>query len=317
MTDEGMQDADASQNFGFNIPWPVKRFTVRTEHVPEIDQKFRLDPGVARMLLMGFAHGRRVYLYGPPGSGKTSHIEQVAARLNWPCLRINLDGHVSRADLIGRDMIVLKGGKQVTQFQPGLLTWAVEQPIALILDEYDAGRPDVMFVLQRLLESDGKLTLLDQNRVVEPHPGFRLFATANTAGQGDFSGMYAGTHSINQAQMDRWDIVIETGYPDEKNEIEILSARFPDLKNEDLRAMASVAKLCRQAFKAGDLSCLFSLRVLLNLAGSFSVLEDIAEAFEVTFMNRLDPVERGIAAEIFQRCFGLAVKRERSFETLY
>ena len=221
------EEFDSQTVFGFDAPWPVRRFKDSSEHVPEIDNDFRFVAEVARPILAGFMHNRKVYVHGPHGSGKSSHIEQIAARLNWGCVRVNLDGHVTRADLVGRDMIVLRDGKQVTEFIPGILVWALERPVAVIFDEFDAGRPDVMFVIQRVLESEGKLTLLDQNRVITPHPGFRLFATANTAGQGDPSGLYAGTQSLNQAQMDRWQLIVELGYLPADQELGILRARVP------------------------------------------------------------------------------------------
>ena len=294
---------DTRASFGVETAWPVLGFDNVEEHVPEIDPAFRFEPEVTRALLMGFAHGRRVYLYGPHGSGKSSHIEQVAARLNWPCMRVNLDGHVTRTDLIGRDMVVLREGKQVTEFVPGILVWALQRPVALVFDEYDAGRPDVMFVIQRLLESNGRLTLLDQNRVIEPHPAFRLFATANTAGQGDASGQYAGTQTLNQAQMDRWHVVCELGYMPAERELAVLTARLPSLDAEQLRMMVQLAGFCRNAYGQGDLSTLMSLRTLIAWAENLQLLDDVALAFRLAFLNRCDPTERPLVAELFQRCF--------------
>lgn len=294
---------DTRQCFGLQLPWPVPAFASAGEHVPAVDGSFRFVPAVCRALLLGFAHDRRVFLHGPHGSGKSSHIEQVAARLNWPCLRINLDGHVTRADLIGRDMVLLRDGRQVTEFVPGLLVWALQRPVALILDEYDAGRPDVMFVLQRLLETEGRLTLLDQNRVLTPHPAFRIFATANTAGQGDASGLYAGTQPLNQAQMDRWHVVAELGYLAPEEEQAILRSRLPALQAEPARRMVQLAGLCREAWRQGDLGTLLSLRTLLAWAGNALLLEDAAEAFRLAFWNRCDDTERPLVAELFQRCF--------------
>ena len=244
---------DTALAFGVPVPWPVPAFGQAGSHVPEVDPVYRFVPEVTRAVLLGFAHNRRVYLHGPHGSGKSSHIEQVAARLNWPCIRVNLDGHVTRSDLIGRDMVLLREGLQVTEFVPGILVWALERPVALVFDEYDAGRPDVMFVIQRLLEAQGRLTLLDQNRVITPHPAFRLFATANSAGQGDASGLYAGTQALNQAQMDRWPVVVELGYLPADQEAAILHARLPQLDAAAVQAMVALAGLCRLAFRQGDL----------------------------------------------------------------
>lgn len=294
---------DTAHEFGLNLPWTVPTFERANEHVPERDPAFRFVPEVTRAVLMGFAHDRRVYLHGPHGSGKSSHIEQVAARLNWPCVRINLDGHVTRADLIGRDMVVLREGKQVTEFVPGLLVWALERPVALVLDEYDAGRPDVMFVIQRLLESQGRLTLLDQNRVITPHPAFRLFATANTAGQGDASGLYIGTQPVNQAQMDRWHVVAELGYLPHAEEAAIVTARLPDIDDSVADGMVTLAGLCRQSWRQGDLSTLMSLRTLISWGENLALVDDPASAFRLAFYNRLDDTERPLVAEFYQRCF--------------
>jgi cobaltochelatase CobS len=294
---------DTEQAFGLAMPWPVPAFSSADAHVPEPDPAFRFVPEVVKAVLMGFAHNRRVYVHGPHGSGKSSHIEQVAARLNWPCIRVNLDGHITRADLIGRDMVVLRDGQQVTEFVPGILVWALERPVALVFDEYDAGRPDVMFVIQRLLESQGRLTLLDQNRVITPHPAFRLFATANTAGQGDASGLYAGTQALNQAQMDRWHVVAELGYLPATQEQAILQARLPALPGDQANRMVVLAGLCRQAFRQGDLSSLVSLRTLVTWGENLGLLDDSAEAFRLAFLNRCDETERPLVAECYQRCF--------------
>src|SRR6056297_701239 len=296
--------------FGIDTPWEVQRFAKPNEHVPECDSAFRFIPEVTKAILMGFAHNRRVYVHGPHGSGKTSHIEQVAARLNWPCVRINLDGHITRADLIGRDMVVLRDGKQVTEFTPGMLVWALERPVALVFDEYDAGRPDVMFVIQRLLEAQGRLTLLDQNRVITPHPAFRIFATANTAGQGDTSGLYAGTQPVNQAQMDRWHVVVNLGYMPPEEEILILQARLPLLTEKTAQGMVRLATLCRQAYRQGDLSSLMSLRNLITWGENLEILSDCAEAFRLAFYNRCDEIERPLIAELYQRCFGEELDQE-------
>lgn len=303
MTDQPTVSRHAEAEFGFPLSWNIPAFESRREHVPETDPDFYFVPEITQAVLMGFAHNRRVYLHGPHGSGKSSHIEQVAARLNWPCVRINLDGHVTRADLIGRDMVLLRDGKQVTEFVPGMLVWALERPVALVFDEYDAGRPDVMFVIQRLLESQGRLTLLDQNRVITPHPAFRLFATANTAGQGDASGLYIGTQPVNQAQMDRWHVVAELGYLAPERELEILRARVPEVDSGLCQQAVSLAGLCRRAFEQGDLSTLMSLRTLITWAENQKLLNDPAEAMRLSFYNRLDETERPLVAEFFQRCF--------------
>ncbi|MDR5906857.1 MoxR family ATPase [Franzmannia qiaohouensis] len=294
---------DTEHTFQLHLPWPVPAFSDPDEHVPELDPAFRFMPDVTKAILMGFTHNRRVYLHGPHGSGKSSHIEQVAARLNWPCIRINLDGHITRADLIGRDMVVIRDGKQVTEFVPGILVWALERPVAIVFDEYDAGRPDVMFVIQRLLESHGRLTLLDQNRVITPHPAFRLFATANTAGQGDATGLYAGTQALNQAQMDRWHVVSELGYMPPAQEQEILKARLPDLEATIVERMVTFAGLTRRAFQQGDLSSLLSLRTLVSWGENITLIDDTEEALRLAFVNRCDDTERPLVAELYQRCF--------------
>lgn len=293
---------DSVALFGFALPWPVPAFTKSEAHVPDLDPAFRFVPAVTRAILMGFAHNRRVYVYGPHGAGKSCHIEQVAARLNWPCVRVNLDGHVTRGDLIGRDMVVVRDEHPVTEFVPGILVWALEHPVALVFDEYDAGRPDVMFVIQRLLEANGKLTLLDQNRVITPHPGFRLFATANTAGQGDASGLYAGTQVLNQAQLDRWPVVSELSYLPAAEETAILHARVPALNVHTAAAMVKLAGLCRSAYRQGDLGLLFSLRTLIAWGENQRLLDDLEDSFRLAFLNRCDESERPLVAEIYQRC---------------
>ena len=294
---------DTERSFGFATRWPVPAFLRPDSHVPDVDPAFRFVTEICEAILMGFAHNRRVYIHGPHGSGKSSHIEQVAARLNWPCIRVNLDGHVTRTDLVGRDMIVLADGKQVTEFVPGILVWALERPIALVFDEYDAGRPDVMFVIQRLLESNGRLTLLDQNRVITPHPAFRLFATANSAGMGDASGLYVGTHPLNQAQIDRWHVVAELGYLPMEQETAILRARLPQLDPALINSMVVLAGLCRQAYQQGDLSSLVSLRTLITWGENQVLVDDPAKAFCLAFLNRCDTAERPLIAEFYQRCF--------------
>jgi len=300
---EFKQFESVEASFGVDVPWAVKCLEGNLDHVPALDEGFRFDPDTVRAILFGFSHNRRVYVHGPHGSGKSTHIEQVAARLNWPCVRVNLDGQITRSDLIGRDVITLKEGRQVTEFMPGILVWALQRPVVLVFDEYDAGRPDVMFVIQRLLESDGRLTLLDQNRVLTPHPGFRIFATANTAGQGDMSGLYAGTQSLNQAQMDRWHVVAELGYLAEDKEAAIVRVHVPSLDENRAYRMVAFANLCREAFRQGDLSTLVSLRTLITWAENYIVLKDLAEALRVSFVNRCDDTERSIISEMYQRCF--------------
>lgn len=294
---------DTQSAFGFSAPWPVPAFRQTDVHVPELDAGYRFVPEVTRAILMGFAHNRRVFIHGPHGGGKSSHIEQVAARLNWPCIRINLDSHVTRTDLIGRDMVVLQDDQPVTQFVPGMLVWALENPVALVFDEYDAGRPDVMFVIQRLLETNGKLTLLDQNRVITPHPAFRLFATANTLGQGDSRGLYAGTQVLNQAQLDRWPVVAELGHLPEEQETAILMSRVASLPRDTALMMVRLAHFSRVAHDRGDMSCLLSLRTLISWAENLELTGCLEEGFRLAFFNRCDESERPLLAEMYQRCF--------------
>lgn len=293
--------------FGIDSSLMVPAFTLADEHVPEIDLAYRFNPEVTLGILAGFAHNRRVLLQGLHGSGKSTHIEQVAARLNWPCVRVNLDGHVSRLDLVGKDAIVLREGKQVTEFQAGILPWALQRPMALIFDEYDAGRPDVMFVIQRILERDGKFTLLDQNRVLQPHPAFRLFATSNTVGLGNLNGLYHGTQALNHAQMDRWNIVATLNYLSHREEVDIVVARVPAMDNEpglkQIAAMVALADLTRKGFAAGDLSILMSPRTVITWAENLQIFPDIGLAFRLSFLNKCDDIERPIIAEYFQRCF--------------
>jgi cobaltochelatase CobS len=288
-----------------NMRVPV--FLTPDEHVPEIDAAYRFNPDVTLAILAGFTRNRRVMLQGLHGSGKSTHIEQVAARLNWPCTRVNLDGHISRLDLIGKDGIVLREGKQITEFQEGILPWALRRPMALIFDEYDAGRPDVMFVIQRILERDGKLNLLDQNLVIHPHPSFRLFATANTVGLGNLNGLYNGTQVLNQAQLDRWNIVATLNYLPQAEEVAIVAARVPHLLARHgerlLMQMVAVADLTRQGFASGDLSTLMSPRCVISWAENMEIFSDPALAFRLSFLNKCDEAERPIVAEYYQRCF--------------
>ena len=294
--------------FGIDSPLRVPAFAEASEHVPELDPAYRFNPEVTLGILAGFAHNRRVLLQGLHGSGKSTHIEQVAARLNWPCVRVNLDGHVSRLDLVGRDAIVLRDGKQVTEFQAGILPWSLQRPMALIFDEYDAGRPDVMFVIQRILERDGKFTLLDQNKVIKPHPAFRLFATANTVGLGNLNGLYHGTQPLNHAQMDRWNIVATLNYLSHQEEVDIVLARVAAMNHEagraQVAAMVGLADLTRKGFAAGDLSLLMSPRTVITWAENLQIFPDVGLAFRLSFLNKCDEIERPIVAEYFQRCFG-------------
>ncbi len=295
--------------FGIDSDLTVPTFKERDEHVPEIDPVYRFNPDVTLAILAGFARDRRVMVQGLHGTGKSTHIEQVAARLNWPCVRVNLDGHISRLDLVGKDAVVLKQGHQVTEFQPGIVPWALERPVALVFDEYDAGRPDVMFVLQRLLEHGGKFTLMDQNRVLRPHPYFRLFATANTVGLGNLNGLYHGAQKLNHAQIDRWNIVASLNYLPAIEEVRIVLARVPSFDNAKgrtlVRAMVAVADLTRKGFAAGDLSTLMSPRTVITWAENVEIFHDTARAFCLSFVNKCDEAERPIVAEYFQRCFGL------------
>jgi cobaltochelatase CobS len=294
--------------FGIDSPLRVLAFVERDAHVPEVDPVYRFQPEPTLALLAGFAHNRRVLLQGLHGSGKSSHVEQVAARLNWPCIRINLDGHLSRLDLVGRDVVTLRDGRQVTEFQEGMLPWALQRPVALVFDEYDAGRPEVMFVIQRLLERDGRFTLLDQNRVLTPHPGFRLFATANTVGLGNLNGLYHGAQRLNQAQIDRWNIVATLDYLPAEEEMAIVAARVPAMAGQAplLRAMVALAELTRRAFAAGDLSLLMSPRTLISWAENIEIFGDTATAFRLAFLNKCDEAERPVVEELYQRAFGHA-----------
>ena len=293
--------------FGFKSNLQVPAFSTKTEHVPDIDPDYQFEPEATRAILAGFMHNRRVLVQGYHGTGKSTHIEQVAARLNWPCIRINLDSHISRSDLVGRDVITLKDGKQITQFQEGILPWSLSRPIALVFDEYDAGRPDVMFVIQRVLEAFGKFTLLDQNRVITPHPYFRLFATANTVGLGDSTGLYHGTQPINQGQMDRWNIVAVLNYLPPEDELRVVCAKVKEFaKNkEQVRSMVAMANLTREGFMNGDLSTVMSPRTVINWAENAQIFGDIHVAFKHTFLNKCDENERSIILEYYQRCFNI------------
>ncbi|MDR1990525.1 MAG: AAA family ATPase [Acidobacteriaceae bacterium] len=294
--------------FHIDTDLQVPAFSVADEHVPPVDRDYVFERDTTLALLAGFLHNRRVLVQGRHGTGKSSHIEQVAARLNWPCVRVNLDGHVTRMDLVGKDAIVLREGKQVTEFQPGILTWALQRPCALVFDEYDAGRADVMFVIQRVLEVEGRLTLLDQSRVIEPHPAFRVFATANTVGLGDATGLYHGTQPLNQGQMDRWNIVVTLNYLPHDKEVDVVLARRPEYRTargrETVSAMVALAALTRRGFTDGDLSTVMSPRTVVTWAENATLFHDLALAFRLTFLNRCDEDERALVAEYYQRCFG-------------
>ena len=286
----------------------VDAFSKTSEYVPEIDKTYKFDKDTTLAILSGFSFNKRVLIQGYHGTGKSTHIEQVAARLNWPCIRINLDSHVSRIDLIGKDSIVIKDGKQVTEFKEGILPWSIQNPVALVFDEYDAGRPDVMFVIQRVLESEGRFTLLDKNKVINPNKSFRLFATANTIGLGDTSGLYHGTQQINQGQMDRWNIVTTLNYLDPSKEEEIILAKCKYLNTSDgkqiIKNMVQVANLTRNGFANGDISTVMSPRTVLTWADNFNIFSDLRHSFKISFLNKCDELERPIISEYYQRCFG-------------
>ena len=295
--------------FGVDSDMMVPAFSYRDDHVPDIDAAYQFDPETTKAICAGFAHDRRVMIQGYHGTGKSTHIEQVAARLNWPLIRVNLDSHVSRIDLVGKDAIVLKDGKQVTEFREGILPWTIQRPMALVFDEYDAGRPDVMFVIQRILEAQGKLTLLDQNRVIRPNPYFRLFSTTNTIGLGDTTGLYHGTQQINQGQMDRWSIVTTLNYLAHDVEAEIVLSKSPTYDNAEGRrtiaAMVRVADMTRNAFMNGDISTVMSPRTVITWAQNAEIFNgDLALSFRMTFLNKCDELERGTVAEFYQRAFG-------------
>ncbi|PZX16245.1 cobaltochelatase CobS subunit [Palleronia aestuarii] len=293
--------------FGIDSDMQVKGFADRTERVPEVDSTYRFDADTTLAILAGFEHNRRVMIQGYHGTGKSTHIEQVAARLNWPCVRVNLDSHISRIDLIGKDAIKLRDGVQVTEFQEGILPWALRNPTAIVFDEYDAGRADVMFVIQRVLEVDGKLTLLDQNQVIHPHPYFRLFATSNTVGLGDTTGLYHGTQQINQGQMDRWSLVATLNYLPHDAEAAIVVSKVPsyasDAGRTTISRMVTVADLTRTAFMAGDLSTVMSPRTVIAWAQNANIFGNVGYAFRLSFLNKCDELERETVAEFYQRCF--------------
>ena len=296
------------QTFGIDSNLEVDAFSKKNEYVPEIDKNYKFDKDTTLAILSGFSFNKRVLVQGYHGTGKSTHIEQVAARLNWPCIRVNLDSHISRIDLIGKDAITIKDGKQITEFQEGILPWSIQNPIALVFDEYDAGRPAVMFVIQRVLEAEGNFTLLDKNKVLKQHKYFRLFATSNTVGLGDTTGLYHGTQQINQGQMDRWNIVTSLNYLSLEREMEIILAKNKSYNNskgkEEIANMIKVASLTRKGFVSGDISTVMSPRTVMHWAENNLIFKDLGYSFRVTFLNKCDEVEKNIIAEYYQRCFG-------------
>ena len=302
---------EVSETFGIDSKLSVKGFKEKTAWVPEIDEGYIFDKDTTLSILAGFNHNRRVMIQGFHGTGKSTHIEQVAARLNWPCIRINLDSHISRIDLLGKDAIKLKDGKQITEFQEGLLPWSIQNPVALVFDEYDAGRPDVMFVIQRILEVEGKLTLLDQNKVIKPHASFRLFATTNTVGLGDMTGLYHGTQQINQGQMDRWHILSILNYLDVNQELKVVLSKVSEFKSsknqEVVKNMIKLANLTRNGFANGDISILMSPRTVISWAQNYKIFKDVMGSFKLTFLNKCDDLEKPIINEYFQRCFDIDI----------
>ena len=303
---DGLPDVqlDVKEVFGLEIDMQVPGFSESGEHVPELDKNYIFDRETTLAVLAGFSQNRRCMVQGYHGTGKSTHVEQIAARLKWPCIRINLDSHVSRIDLVGKDAIVLKDGKQITEFKEGLLPWALQRPCALVFDEYDAGRPDVMFVIQRVLEVEGKLTLLDQSKVISPHKSFRMFATTNTIGLGDPTGLYHGTQQINQGQMDRWNIVTTLNYLDHEKEVDIVNSKLGNIDRKQISNMVSVANLTRQGFMNGDISIVMSPRTVIMWGENTSIFNDYGFAFRLTFLNKCDETERSIVAEYYQRCMG-------------
>ena len=312
------QKVNVRSTFKINSDLTVKGFSEKTEWVPEIDNSYIFDEKTTLSILAGFEHDRRVIIQGYHGTGKSTRIEQVAARLNWPCIRVNLDSHISRIDLIGKDAITIKDGKQITEFQEGILPWSIQNPIALVFDEYDAGRPDVMFVIQRVLEAEGNFTLLDKNKVLKQHKYFRLFATSNTVGLGDTTGLYHGTQQINQGQMDRWSIVASLNYLPVDAEVEIVLAKVPSWKTENgkktIQKMVSLAGLTRNGFMSGDISTIMSPRTVITWAENAEILGDISLSFNLSFLNKCDEIERDIVKEYYQRCFDIDLGITKNLE---
>ena len=303
------------QTFGIDSEMEVDAFSKKNEYVPEVDKSYKFDRDTTLAIISGFSYNKRVLVQGYHGTGKSTHIEQIAARLNWPCIRVNLDSHISRIDLLGKDAIKLKDGKQITEFQEGLLPWSIQNPVALVFDEYDAGRPDVMFVIQRILEVEGKLTLLDQNKVINPHPSFRLFATTNTIGLGDVTGLYHGTQQINQGQLDRWHILSSLNYLSPSQEFNVVTSKLKKLKsqkNKDMiKNMIQMANLTRNGFINGDISTIMSPRTVISWAENFTIFKNINSSFKLSFFNKCDDTEKPIIAEYFQRCFGEDIQEKK------
>jgi len=307
---------NVAEVFNIDTKLSVKGFKDKSDWVPDIDDSYVFDKDTTLAVLAGFEHNRRVMIQGFHGTGKSTHIEQIAARLNWPCVRINLDSHISRIDLLGKDAIKLNDGKQITEFQEGLLPWSIQNPVALVFDEYDAGRPDVMFVIQRILEVEGKLTLLDQNKIINPHPSFRLFATTNTVGLGDMTGLYHGTQQINQGQMDRWHILSTLNYLDPSQEFKVVSSKLVNMKGdknkEIIKNMIKLANLTRSGFANGDISTLMSPRTVISWGQNFKIFKDLISSFNLTFLNKCDDVEKSIISEYFQRCFNVEIENTQA-----
>lgn len=307
-------EVSAKDVFGLSSDFKIHAFSKPNAYVPDIDKNYRFNEEVTYALLAGFMYNRKVLLQGFHGTGKSTHIEQIAARLNWPCIRVNLDSHVTRVDLVGKDAIILQDGKQVTAFQEGILPWSIQRPVVLVLDEYDAARPDVMFVIQRVLEAQGKLTLLDQNRVITPHSYFRMFATTNTVGLGDTSGLYHGTQPINQGQMDRWNIIATLNYLSDAEEAAIVLAKSPTYNNTKgkalIKAMVAMANLTREGFKAGDISVVMSPRTVITWAENARIFDNVDTAFRLTFLNKCDETEKPVIVEYYQRCFNVELLGE-------
>ena len=307
---------NVAEVFNIDTKLSVKGFKDKSDWVPDIDDSYVFDKDTTLAVLAGFEHNRRVMIQGFHGTGKSTHIEQIAARLNWPCVRINLDSHISRIDLLGKDAIKLNDGKQITEFQEGLLPWSIQNPVALVFDEYDAGRPDVMFVIQRILEVEGKLTLLDQNKIINPHPSFRLFATTNTVGLGDMTGLYHGTQQINQGQMDRWHILSTLNYLDPSQEFKVVSSKLVNMKGdknkEIIKNMIKLANLTRSGFANGDISTLMSPRTVISWGQNFKIFKDLVSSFSLTFLNKCDDVEKSIISEYFQRCFNVEIENTQA-----
>ena len=307
---------NVAEVFNIDTKLSVKGFKDKSDWVPDIDHSYVFDKDTTLAVLAGFEHNRRVMIQGFHGTGKSTHIEQIAARLNWPCVRINLDSHISRIDLLGKDAIKLNDGKQITEFQEGLLPWSIQNPVALVFDEYDAGRPDVMFVIQRILEVEGKLTLLDQNKIINPHPSFRLFETTNTVGLGDMTGLYHGTQQINQGQMDRWHILSTLNYLDPSQEFKVVSSKLVNMKGdknkEIIKNMIKLANLTRSGFANGDISTLMSPRTVISWGQNFKIFKDLVSSFNLTFLNKCDDVEKSIISEYFQRCFNVEIENTQA-----